>query len=389
LRCNFGGVDPARFTAPEFGRPVKKPGDKWAFWYFDPSEMPREFGLSLDTVLALSRADAALGRLSGVGRLLGNPNLIVQPYLRREAVASSRIEGIEASLPDVMRAEASAVPVESDDIDEVFNYQRALDEGMSLLSTLPVCMRLVRQIHTVLLSGVRGQHKRPGELRTSPVWIGSPTDSPDTATFVPPLPELLGVKLTDWEQFLHEDSRLPTLIRCALMHYQFETIHPFLDGNGRIGRLLIILFLLEKKILDLPLLYVSAYMEENRQEYYDRLQAVRERGEIDEWLQFFLTAVYREAVDAEERAGRLADLRESYRAAFAGVKSRAVEVVDLLFVNPFVTVKRVEQVLGVTNQGARNLISSVERKGLLRRVGTAGRSGRLFWLAEEVLEIVG
>lgn len=280
-------------------------------------------------------------------------------------------------------------PTESDDIAEVFNYQRALSEGIKLLDSLPLSMRLVRQVHAVLLSGVRGQEKQPGELRTSPVWIGSPTDSPDTAIFVPPLPELLGDKLKDWENFLHEESKLPILVKCALMHYQFETIHPFLDGNGRIGRLIITLLLIEKKILELPLLYFSAYMEENRQEYYGRLQAARERGEVQEWLQFFLTAVHRQATDAEERAGKLVELRESYRSAFAGAKSRAAEVVDLLFSNPFVTVKRVETALGVTNQGARNLIISIEERGILRKIGTMGRGGRIFWLAEEIYKIVG
>lgn len=382
-------MDPARFVAPEFGQPVKKPGDKWAFWYFDPADLPRHLDLPLDTVLALSRADAALGRLSGVGRLLSNPGILVQPYQRREAVASSRIEGTEASLSDVLQAEAAVEPTESDDIAEVFNYQRALNEGIKLLDSLPISTRLIREVHAVLLSGVRGQEKRPGELRTSPVWIGSPTDSPDTATFVPPLPELLGGHLRDWENFVHEESKLPVLVRCALMHYQFETIHPFLDGNGRIGRLLITLLLMEQKVLELPLLYVSAYMEDNRQEYYSRLQAVRERGEIQEWLQFFLTAVYHQATDAEERAGKLVELRESYRFTFAGTKSRAVEVVDLLFSNPFVTVKRVETALGVTNQGARNLITSIEEKGLVRKIGSIGRGGRIFWLAEEIYQIVG
>ncbi|MEU6645763.1 Fic family protein [Saccharomonospora sp. NPDC046836] len=349
----------------------------------------RHLDLTLDTVLALSQADTALGRLSGVGRLLSNPGILVQPYQRREAVASSRIEGTEASLSDVLQAEAAVEPTASDDIAEIFNYQKALNEGIKLLESLPISTRLIRQVHAVLLSGVRGREKRPGELRTSPVWIGSPTDSPDTAIFVPPLPELLGDRLRDWENFVHEENKLPVLIRCALMHYQFETIHPFLDGNGRIGRLLITLLLMEKKVLELPLLYVSAYMEDNRQEYYSRLQAVRERGEIQEWLQFFLTAVYRQATDAEERGGRLVELRESYRLTFAGTKSRAAEVVDLLFSNPFVTVKRVETALGVTNQGARNLITSIEEKGLLRKIGSIGRGGRAFWLAEEIYQIVG
>ncbi|MFI9380201.1 Fic family protein [Kutzneria sp. NPDC052558] len=381
-------MKPDLFQAPEFGRATKKPGDKWAFWYFEPAAMPRDLAMDSRTVLALSKADAALGRLSGVGRLIKNPSILVEPYLAREAVASSRIEGTEASLSDVFKAEAGDGVDEDDDVQEVVNYQRALNRGIELLATLPISSRLILEVHKVLLSGVRGQEKIPGEFRRSPVWIGSPTDSPDTAAFVPPLPELLAVALTDWEKFVNETDGLPVLVVCALMHYQFETIHPFLDGNGRVGRLLIMLLLIERKVLELPLLYISAYMEENRREYYDRLQAVRERGEIQEWLQFFFTAVHRQALDAESRAGKLVDLRERYREMLQGRKSRAIEVAELLFSNPFVTVKRVENALGVTNQGARNLVDTLERSGILRKFGASGRGGRVYWLAEEVYRAI-
>lgn len=382
-------VKPELFQAPEFGRATKKPGDKWAFWYFEPAVMPREIIMSPRTILALSKADAALGRLSGVGRLLKDPSILVQPYLAREAVASTRIEGTEASLSDVLKAEAAEDAADdNDDIQEVINYQKALYEGMRLLEKLPISRRLMRQVHEVLLSGVRGQEKLPGEFRKTPVWIGSPTDSPDTAAFVPPLPDVLEDALSDWEKFVNEEPTIPILAICALMHYQFETIHPFLDGNGRIGRLLIILLLMEKKVLELPLLYVSAYMEDNRREYYDRLQAVRERGEIQEWMQFFFTAVHKQAVDAESRAGKLVELREQYREQLRGTKSRAVEVVDLFFSNPFITVKRVEKNLKITNQGARNLIDSLVGREILRKVGTLGRGGRIYWIADDVYKAI-
>lgn len=336
----------------------------------------------------MSKADAALGRLSGVGRLIKDPSILVEPYLAREAVASSRIEGTEASLSDVFKAEAGDESSGNDDVQEVVNYQRALYAGIRLLDDLPISGRLVLEVHRVLLSGVRGQEKLPGEFRRSPVWIGSPTDSPDTAAFVPPLPELVMAALADWERFVNETDDLPVLVVCALMHYQFETIHPFLDGNGRIGRLLIMLLLIERKVLELPLLYISAYMEQNRREYYDRLQAVRERGEIQEWLQFFLTAVHKQASDAEGRAGKLVDLREEYRERLQRKKSRVIEVAELLFSNPFVTVKRVENALEVTNQGARNLIDSLEKSGILRKVGSSGRGGRVFWVADDVFEAI-
>jgi len=381
-------VKPDLFQAPEFGRATKKPGDKWAFWYFEPFAMPRDLALSSGTVLALSKADAALGRLSGVGRLIKDPSILVEPYLAREAVASSRIEGTEASLSDVFKAEAGDGSSGNDDVQEVINYQRALYRGIRLLDELPVSGRLILEVHKVLLSGVRGQEKLPGEFRRTPVWIGSPTDSPDTAAFVPPLPELVGHALADWEKFVNETDELPVLVVCALMHYQFETIHPFLDGNGRVGRLLIMLLLIERKVLNLPLLYISAYMEQNRREYYDRLQAVRERGEIQEWLQYFFTAVYRQASDAETRAGKLVDLREGYRERLQGRKSRTIEVAELLFSNPFVTVKRVENALKVTNQGARNLIDSLEKDEILRKVGSLGRGGRMYWVAEDVFRAI-
>jgi Fic family protein len=381
-------MDPLRFVSSEFGRVARRPGDKWAFYYYQPERVPRELTLSPATVFALSRADGALGRLSGVGRLLREPSILVRPYLKREALASSRIEGTVASLSEVLQAEANDEPSEDEDIKEVLNYQKALYHGIDLLDRLPISIRLVREIHSVLLTGVRGQEKLPGEFRTSPVWIGSATDSPETAAFVPPIPEELGGLLADWETFVNEADRLPVLVRCGLMHYQFETIHPFLDGNGRVGRLLIILMLLEQKVLSQPLLYVSAYLEANRREYYERLQAVREEGRIEEWLQFFFTAVERQATDADNRADRLVQLRERYREELRGSKSRAAEVVELLFDNPFITVRRVERELRVTNQGARNLIGSLQGRGWLSRLGEVGRARRVYWVCDEVFEAI-
>ena len=203
----------------------------------------------------LSQADAALGRLAGAGRVLRDPNLLINSYLTQEAVSSTRIEGTETSLTEVFKAEAAAG--ESDDnVIEVTNYVRAMQVGVKRLEQLPICLRLVKEIHEILLNGARGKEKRPGEFRTSPVWIGSPSDSPETATFVPPLPgDELVTALADWEKFANEDLRMPVLIRCALLHYQFETIHPFLDGNGRLGRLLIVFFLVQQGRLPGPLLY--------------------------------------------------------------------------------------------------------------------------------------
>jgi Fic family protein len=341
--------------------------------------------LSPATILLLSDADRALGRLAGAGRLLPNPHLLTRPYAAREALASARIEGTQASLSDVFDATAGGPT--SGDVREVTNYIVGLQRGLELLDTLPISMRLIRQIHQLLLDGVRGQERRPGSVRSSQNWIGSPDNRPDTAVFVPPPVDEMRAALTDWERFVHENVPLPPLVTCALMHYQFETIHPFLDGNGRLGRLLIVFFLVERGLLPAPLLYISSYFEQHRSDYYDRLQAVRERGDLDGWLQFFLRAVAEQASDAIQRAERLADLRETYRQLMLtlGWRSRAGEVVELLFENPIITSAYVVRELGMTQQGAHNLIRRLADHGIIREwQRTAGRAVR--WVAPDILE---
>jgi Fic family protein len=382
-------VDPKNFTSKDFGKPTRRPGDKWGFWYFNPYPLPRAIDLSADTVYALSEADSALGLLQGLGRLIRDPQLLLGPYLTREALASSRIEGTEASLSEVLQAEAGGgVRERDDDIAEVTRFLAATRRALELLDKLPITQRLIKQVHQVLMEGVRGQERLPGEFRRSPVWVGSPTDTPETAIFVPPLPDEIPELFTDWERFVNEPSRIPVLIRCALMHYQFETIHPFLDGNGRIGRLLIGLMLMQEKRLTTPLLYISGYLETRRREYHDYLEAVREKGDIQSYLQFFLTAVTRSAEDAVERAGRLVELRERYINETRDARSRIGRVADLIFSNPFVTVQRVQDALNLTHQGARNLIQDAEKRGWLTEFGSRGRGGRRYWLAQEVFAIV-
>ena len=378
-------MDPTRFVAPDIGLALKGPG-KWGLYRFVPQPIPRTLTLDPDTILALSAADTALGRLAGAGRLLPNPHLLVSPYVMREAVASSRIEGTQASLSEVLEATATGLSAPGSDVREVQNYIAAFNSGLELLRSMPLCLRLIRDVHAVLMEGVRGQERSPGEFRTTPNWMGSPTDTPDNAAFVPPLPEEMSPLLNDLESFLNEDVRLPALVRCALAHYQFETIHPFLDGNGRLGRLLAVFYLVQQDLLPEPLLYLSAYFETHRAEYYDRLQAVREKGQLQAWLQFFLTAVARQAADAVERAGRLADLRENYRRDLASTKSRASEVVELLMANPFVTVRNVQNDLDITQPGALNLLRAIERRGWLREIGSIGR--RMVWVAPEILSVI-
>lgn len=350
---------------------------------FVPAPLMRSLRLSESTVAALSRADMALGRLAGAGRLLPNPHILVNPYIVREAVSSSAIEGTQASVSDVYRAEAEGESRE--DVLEVRNYIMAVNRGLVLLRTLPISNRLAREIHGVLLKGVRGRERTPGEFRTTQNFIGSPDDRPQSAVFVPPpAGEPMERALADWEKFHHESSEMPLLVRCALLHYQFETIHPFLDGNGRLGRLLIVFFLVEQGALPSPLLYLSSFFEQRRRDYTDRLQAVRERGEIQEWLRFFLAGVEAQATDAVERAERLADLREKFRRQIAGSRSRAPEVVDLLFDSPIISGPVVAERLGISGQGAKYLLSYLETEKVIEDLGERlGR--RRSWICTEIL----
>ncbi len=381
-------MDPAKFTSDRFGSVRREPGNKWAFNYFSPAPLPRELELDARTVSILSSADAAIGQLQGLCQLVRDPELLVGPYLRREAVASSRIEGTQASLSDLLQAEALDGAPRSEDVAEIERYLSATRYAFKAIETLPISQRLVREVHAILLKGVRGEEKQPGELRRSPVWIGASHDKPETAVFVPPLPHEVPDALTDWERFVNTPEGMPTLVRCALMHYQFETIHPFLDGNGRIGRLLINLMLSEEGRLDRPLLYVSGYFESHRDEYYYRLQMVRERGQIQEWLQFFLHAMREQAIDATRRSIQLIQIRERYLAEAAETRSNLMLLANMLFDNPFVTVKLFELRSTLTNPGARNLINRAVARGWLEEAGVVGRGGKTIWVAREIFEVI-
>jgi Fic family protein len=376
-------MDPARFVAPRWGRVVST-GGRSGYQAFVPAPLPRSLDLDMPTVRILSEADAALGRLAGAGRVLPNPHLLITPYRLQEALASSRIEGTQATLSEVFDAEASG-ETRNADVREVQNYVAALEHGLRRLPDFPLSTRLIREMHDILLDGVRGQEKTPGQFRTSQNWIGSPDNRPATAVFVPPTVENMRPALDDWERFVHDPApELPLLIRIALLHYQFETIHPFLDGNGRIGRLLVILYLVERDALPAPLLPVSTYLESRRSEYYERLQAVRERGEVGPWLRFFLGAVATVARDAVTRTERLVDLRERYRDRLRGIRSRAYEVVDLMFTNPVLTVPLVAGRLGMTQQGAVNPVRQLVALGILRE-RSGGRGVLARYYADDVL----
>ncbi|MDE3204468.1 MAG: Fic family protein [Acidobacteriota bacterium] len=379
-------MDPARYEETAFGRAQRTPGPHGYVAYF-PRPIPRHLAVSAVNVVLLSDAEAALGRLAGAGRLLPEPQLLVGPYLRREAVASTRIEGTRASLGDIFDAEASDRPPDAD-VEEVINYIAAMETGLERLATLPLSTRLIREMYSTILAGVRGRERQPGELRSSQNWIGAPGDTIDTAVFVPPPASEVQPLLDDLERFVHDPPQLPVLVQAALIHYQFETIHPFLDGNGRLGRLLVVFFLVIRDRLPAPLLYLSPYFERRRTRYYDALQMVREAGDFDAWLALFLEAVATQAADAVARAERLTDLRERYRHTVrAATRGQANRLVDLAFEQPVLTAIMVERRLGVTRPAALTSLRQLEELGILRP-SPVGPRRQLRWTASEVMEIL-
>lgn len=358
------------------------------FYAFFPAAVPRQLSLSDEVVKLLDEATGAVHRLGGVGRLIPNPHLLIGPHLRLEAVLSSRIEGTKTDVGQLLRFEAGQAPSPeaADDATEVTNYILAMEHGLARVrGGFPVSVRLLREMHEQLLRGVRGQHRRPGELRTSPVWIGGSTL--DNAVFVPPPPDEMRDALGDLEQFLHERD-LPLLVQLAIAHYQFEVIHPFLDGNGRIGRLLIPLMLVLRDALPQPLLYLSAYFEQHRSEYYDHLLITSQSGDLMPWIAFFLRGVRRQARDSEERTVRLVELQHQLRNDLLaeGRSNSVVRLAEQLFSVPVVTAARVESMIGVTRPTAHSAIDALVERGDL--VEMTGRERNRVYEAPAIFEAV-
>lgn len=378
-------MNPRDFSAPEAGQVVQTPQ---GFWAFVPAPLPPKLNYDADFVTLLSRADAALSELSGIGRILPNPHLLIAPWIRREAVLSSRIEGTRASLSDLLIDEIEgdhAGPKPADDVREVRNYVDALEFGIERLKDLPLSLRLVRELHERLMRGVRGDKATPGEFRRSQNWIGPKGSTPETAAYVPPPINEMDACLNDWEKFLHDRGSMPELVQCALMHEQFEAIHPFLDGNGRVGRLLITLFLIERGRLFQPLLYLSDYIDEHRKDYYDLLQRVRTHGDWDAWIRYFITGVATIATEAVKQSSELLDIRDRFMAKVKD-KPRALVLVDELFTNPYITVARAQKVLGVTNPTARKAVELLLERGIIAPLG-AKRWGKIY-LSRPVLDAI-
>lgn len=366
------------------GKLAPLPGGAWAFI---PEPLPKGLYLSSSLVFLLDTASRAVATLAGVGETLPNPHLLIQPFVRREAVLSSRIEGTQASIADVLMFEAGRGRAALGDVQEVFNYVRALELGLERLADLPICARLVNELHLRLLQGVRGTETRSGQLRDRQVWIGTEGTPIEAARFVPPPPQVVPDLLADWERFINEPLELPPLVRCALMHYQFEAIHPYLDGNGRIGRLLIVLFLCALEVLPVPLLYLSAFFERRRAEYYHHLFRVSATGEWEPWLRFFLEGVVSEAQDALERSRQVRALHDRYRKVLQerGESANALRFLEELFTNPFATAPHVQRLLGTSLAGSRRLLERLVAAGILAEQRPSWP--RMF-VARELLELI-
>jgi len=377
---------------------------------FIPAPLPPDPPVEIDAELGrlTSEADRALGRLDGVATVLPNPDLFVSMYVRQEAVLSSQIEGTQSTLEDVLQFEVDSKGREfPKDIQEVVNYVRAMNYGLERLKTLPLSLRLIREIHGKLLEGVRGSHRTPGEFRTSQNWIGPPGCTLNAATFVPPPVHEMHEALDNMERFLHDNS-LPLLIQCGLAHAQFETIHPFLDGNGRVGRLLITFLLCHRQALGRPLLYLSHFLKQHRAECYDRLMAIRNDGDWEGWLKFFVRGVFEVSHKATETARSIVRLREEHRRvlsekllpekpttaapdslqsrrrrALAGYSREEVTathydllLLEYLFEQPIVTIRMVEQRLNCVFVTANKVVNRFVRLGLLEEVTGYQRNRR-------------
>ncbi len=384
-----------RFAQSTAGRVVAARQDATEYWAFVPHPLPPALALDPSLVRILSEADRALGELAGLGRMLPNPELLIGPFVRREAVLSSRIEGTQTNIADLYAYEAGqltlsgmqSLPPESD-VREVLNYVHTLRYGLDRLATLPISLRLIRELHERLMDGVRGQEAAPGEFRRIQNWIGRARGQLQEAEYIPPPVSELQACLDALERYFHSADDYPPLMRIAFIHYQFEAIHPFRDGNGRIGRLLISLLLHHWQLLPAPLLSLSAYFDRRRNEYYDRLLAVSERGDWVGWLDFFLQGVAEQSRDAINRARGLQEIQQEWRRQVTQARSSAVLIglVDLLFETPFLSIPQAADALEVTYHSARRGIERLVEAGILRPYNETSY-GRIF-VAEAILQIL-
>ena len=366
-------MDPKEFRSELAGRMIRVGQGEAAYWAFVPNPLPPQIDPGWDLANALSEADRAVSELAGLGRMLPNPNLFIRPFLRREAVLSSRIEGTHSDLTDLYVYEGGQISLpgmepaapENDDLHEVYNYVRALEAGLAQLEDTPINLWMLRGLHRILLNGVRGHHATPGEFRTRQNWIGGATIN--SAIYVPPPVLEMTPALESLEHYFYSNEAYPPLIRLALIHYQFEAIHPFVDGNGRIGRLLLSMILVSWKLLPLPLLHLSAYIEAHRQEYYDLLLAVSQKGDWRDWVLFFLRATTAQARDTGIRVRRIQDLQQNWHVRLIETHAAhsVLRLADFLFESPIITIPTAQKILDMTYHGAERSVNKLVQLGML------------------------
>lgn len=380
-------MDIEKFKNSPSGKVIKTKKDYWAFI---PNPLPPE-GLntfSADFVNILSEADRGIGALKSLSKLIPNPNLLIAPFVRKEAVQSSRIEGTQASLTDIFYYEASKEKPKDSDVLEVLNYVKAMNYGFSRIGKLPLSLRLIKEIHQKLMKGVRGGTLSPGEFRTTQNWIGPPGCSLNDATYVPPPVNEMNKLLNQLEKFLYTEDPIAPLVKCALIHYQFEAIHPFLDGNGRVGRLLITFYLYHRGFLYYPILYLSDFFERHRDEYYDLLLGVSQSGNWKKWLKYFVRGVAEQSKAAEETGHNILNLQKNYRQLLQteSVPTPVFKLLDMLFVNPIVSLNGVSEFLKVTWPTAKASVEQLIKLGILKEI--SGRKRNRIYCAKELLNII-
>ncbi len=383
-------MDIGKFKNSTAGKILRTDKDYYAFV---PNTLPPEINYTKELVNLISEATLQLGNLNGVGTMLPNPNLLIVPYVRREAVLSSRIEGTQTSLSELFyfeaqRKEEQKKEARRTDVLEVLNYVKAMDYGIKRLKELPLSLRLIREIHGILMKDVRGKHLTPGQFRRSQNWIGPAGCALNEATFVPPPVNEMNQALNDFEKFLHERTSFSGLVQCALMHYQFEVIHPFLDGNGRVGRLLITLFLCEREYLTYPMLYLSAFFEKYRREYYEGFMLVSQKGNWEEWLKFFLRGVVIQSKDAVKNSRAILNLLEVYRKRIRQqkVSSYAPELLDEIFKNPYISIPRAAGTLKTSYHTAKASAEQLVEAKILFEI-TDKLRGKVY-CAQELLDLL-
>lgn len=379
-------MDPKEYHNQQAGRTMLTPTGYWAFV---PNPLPPDIVWAQPLVSELAEAERELSRMASLVSTFPFPRLLIQPFIRNEAVISSRIEGTHASLLDLYSFEAAQLSFfeQTDDVREVYNYVRALNYGLERLKTLPVSLRLIREIHAKLMEDVRGGTLTPGEFRRSQNWIGPMGSTPMTAPYVPPPVDEMQPALNALESFVHNETWLPPLIRAGMIHYQFEAIHPFLDGNGRVGRLLIVLLLCEWGMLPQPVLNLSIYIERYRQEYYDHLLAVSQLGDWEAWLRFFLRGVSEQARDGSYRMEQLRNIRAKYQAIADSDRNsaRMSVVIDFLFSRPMLSTKQVADGLGIPFKTANNYLAKLEQAGIIHEI--TGQARNRIFQADEILRL--